>query len=282
MKKLIPLFVIGILVISGFGISAATNDKNSNNLQIKKDFQNSMMMNRDELDQYQLEMDWFGPVGRFFLNGEYYILAQAFIPTKNILTRVEIMVGRNSTTTYDYVLSIRDDLNGTDLTSVNVAADQIVIENFSWVEFDFEDITVAPGETYYIVSSTQDEPENWYACGMKIGDVYLNGTVFYTIDYGENWEEEPDGDMTFKTYGIDNSPPATPIIEGPSSGKPGTSYTYTFITGLDPDGDDVSYYIEWGDNTSSGWTGFIPSGPPGYSESHSWTLKGTYTISGAK
>ncbi|KYK25852.1 hypothetical protein AYK20_04150 [Thermoplasmatales archaeon SG8-52-1] len=72
--------------------------------------------------------------------------------------------------------------------------------------------------------------------------------------------------------------PDPPTITGPTNGKPGKPYSYTFTSALDPEGDDVSYYIDWGDGSTSGWTFFIPSGPPGYSESHSWTSEGNYTI----
>ena len=73
-----------------------------------------------------------------------------------------------------------------------------------------------------------------------------------------------------------NQPPNAPVISGPTSGKPGTSYTYTFTT-TDPDGDAVYYYIEWGDGTNSGWMGPYASGSQG-SATHSWSQKGTYTI----
>jgi hypothetical protein len=72
--------------------------------------------------------------------------------------------------------------------------------------------------------------------------------------------------------------PDAPIITGPTNGKPGISYLYTFTSALDPDGDEVSYFIDWGDSSTSGWTFYIPSGPPGYSESHSWSSEGNYTI----
>lgn len=35
-------------------------------------------------------------------------------------------------------------------------------------------------------------------------------------------------------------------IEGPPNGKAGTEYEYTFTT-IDSEGDDIYYYIEWGD-----------------------------------
>jgi len=76
-------------------------------------------------------------------------------------------------------------------------------------------------------------------------------------------------------YGT-NQPPEAPIITGPASGTVGQIYEYSFIT-TDPNGDTVSYYIDWGDSTNSGWIG-----PNQSSEqkivSHTWTTRGMYTI----
>ena len=57
----------------------------------------------------------------------------------------------------------------------------------------------------------------------------------------------------------DNSPPEKPDIIGPLRGRPGVEYDYSFVT-TDPDGDDVSYFIDWGDGINTGWTDYIPSG----------------------
>jgi len=70
--------------------------------------------------------------------------------------------------------------------------------------------------------------------------------------------------------------PSPPAIVGEINGKTGTLYPYTF-TSIDPDGDQVSYYIEWGDGDITDWTGFQPSGEQ-YSESHTWATKGTYIV----
>lgn len=74
-----------------------------------------------------------------------------------------------------------------------------------------------------------------------------------------------------------NTPPEKPDINGPTNGNIGTSYPYTF-TSTDSDGDQVSYYIKWGDGSTTPWTAFQSSGSPGYSESHTWIVQNTYTI----
>jgi len=73
-----------------------------------------------------------------------------------------------------------------------------------------------------------------------------------------------------------NQLPNAPVITGPANGKAGTSYDYDF-TATDPDGDDVKYYIDWGDGDTE-WTGFSASGTP-VIVSHTWVEEDTYTIS---
>ena len=73
-----------------------------------------------------------------------------------------------------------------------------------------------------------------------------------------------------------NNPPMAPSISGPSSGLKGVRYNYTVVT-TDPDGDDVYYYVDWGDGTNSGWVGPFPSGMM-VTLNHTWSGQGTYTI----
>jgi len=73
-----------------------------------------------------------------------------------------------------------------------------------------------------------------------------------------------------------NQPPNPPTITGPSEGKVGTAYGYNF-TAIDPNGDEVFYFIDWGDTTNSGWIGPYASGEQ-ITRSHTWSTKGTYTV----
>ncbi len=73
-----------------------------------------------------------------------------------------------------------------------------------------------------------------------------------------------------------NEPPSSPTINGPQSGKIDETYYYNVIT-TDPEGGEVSYYIDWGDNSDGGWTRMLPSGEE-YNASHIWNEEGTFTI----
>ncbi len=78
-----------------------------------------------------------------------------------------------------------------------------------------------------------------------------------------------------KFTGGGGNPPNAPTINGPTSGIVGIGYNYIF-NAVDPDGDQVRYIIEWGDNTSD-TTAFSPSGTD-VTVSHTWSSRGTYFI----
>jgi len=73
-----------------------------------------------------------------------------------------------------------------------------------------------------------------------------------------------------------NTAPYPPKITGPLSGKVGKSTDYVFTT-TDPEGDQVLYYIDWGDGTNTGWIGPYASGVE-QTQSHTWSTKGNYNI----
>jgi hypothetical protein len=73
-----------------------------------------------------------------------------------------------------------------------------------------------------------------------------------------------------------NNPPDTPTIDGPTEGNAGTTYTYTFNS-IDPDGDDIHYYVIWDDGYIENWEGPFESGED-FEIDHTYTKEGTYTI----
>ena len=73
-----------------------------------------------------------------------------------------------------------------------------------------------------------------------------------------------------------NSPPDAPSISGSSNGKVGERYYFGFQS-FDPDNNPVSFYIEWGDGSTTGWTFELASGETWYCD-HTWSEKGNYTI----
>jgi hypothetical protein len=74
----------------------------------------------------------------------------------------------------------------------------------------------------------------------------------------------------------DNTPPEIPQMTGPAQGKPGSQYLYNLQTS-DGQGQNIYYYVDWGDNTTTGWVGPYISGTQIH-VTHSWAEQGNYTV----
>jgi len=90
------------------------------------------------------------------------------------------------------------------------------------------------------------------------------------------------GDGTWNTWisncyvQYPNNPPEKPTIIGPSEGKTDIPYNFTFNS-IDPDEDDVYYYIKWGDGYVETWDGPHPSGED-FIISHTYANQGNFSI----
>ncbi|MBU0496435.1 MAG: right-handed parallel beta-helix repeat-containing protein [Candidatus Thermoplasmatota archaeon] len=103
-----------------------------------------------------------------------------------------------------------------------------------------------------------------------------NETTYYwyiIVDDGEYTNQSPT--WYFTTGNQSNQPPTIPTIDGPHQGKAGTPYTYIFTTN-DPESQEISIYVEWGDGVTSGWSGPYSAGSP-IELTHIWK-RGSYTL----
>ncbi|RLF51168.1 MAG: hypothetical protein DRN24_05395 [Thermoplasmata archaeon] len=283
MEKTWCILIVGVLIIGGIN-AVGLSIQNMNN----SSYGNVSILS-DEEDQSMTYCEGAIPIGQTDIIGSLVnlSLAQSFTPKKEILTRVFLYMGKNSTTSYPCVVAIRSNLYGPDLTVAERDPDAFPVynpeyptENLSWIEFDFMDIHVNIGGTYYIVIYTANQTDNYYYEGGNGSDMYPYGDAFFSFDDGETWQiiETPEGgaDGCFITYGRNNSAPVTPIIKGSTLGIPDVEYYY-IVTTFDPDDDDVYYYIDWGDYTNTGWVGPYESGE-NVTFNHTWNAAGTYTI----
>jgi outer membrane protein assembly factor BamB len=97
----------------------------------------------------------------------------------------------------------------------------------------------------------------------KDGTVYIaahtsHGGIFYA--FGE----------------LDADAPSAPIIDGSRIVLPGKEYKYTFKSSS-PLGNDIYYYIDWGDGKKIDWIGPYPSGEE-INFTHTWSKIGRYTV----
>ncbi len=211
MKKLISLSILGILVLSIVGAGAFPIFKKSNSID-SPTYPPGDGTFDDEIDQYQIEYDGAIPCGSISNIRTYNFnlsIAQSFVPQKEILTKIEFFAGKNETAIHPLVIAIRDDLTGENLAVASVdpeyflVYDPVIEENLSWIEFNFLDIKVNIGETYYLVAYTENATDNYYWLGGNGSDPYPDGDVYGSADNGETWEILPEGDGCFKTYGRD-------------------------------------------------------------------------------
>ncbi len=283
MKKLIGIFVCMLLIITMIPMVGTAEYVKYKvcNVMINEPYEIKTIDyidNGETLDQSQLET-----IGLVIGICPFQWIAQGFKPTVMTLTRVELYLFRDGSPPEDtiFTVSIRDSLNGSDLTSTEVVSGYIT-PNPKWVEFDFPDIQVIPEQTYYIVARSDNCSETgWHGWTATTYNPYDRGDAWIGDDeYGYwekiDWPEIPECDMTFKTYGI-NEDPNIPNIEGPTDGIVNTEYNYN-ITTTDYEGYDVWYYIKWGDGSIDEWIGPYTSGE-NITVDHSWNKKKTYEVS---
>lgn len=120
---------------------------------------------------------------------------------------------------------------------------------------------------------------NFFPSGQKV-------TVKHTWDTNGDYEitsyaEDNQGKKSTMSepylIRIGDQPPNKPDINGPQHGIPNVEYDFTFEA-TDPEGDEVTYDVEWGDGSSVTDYGPFDSGEE-IELSHTWTSKDTYTIS---
>jgi VCBS repeat-containing protein len=106
--------------------------------------------------------------------------------------------------------------------------------------------------------------------------IYDPGPMNYTTKYYwqivsyDRFEAKTDGPIwTFTTEEKTNKIPIRPTITGVQGiHVPNRNYDYDIVT-IDPDGDDVIYYIDWGDGNHEDWFGPFESGQ-NITATHAW------------
>ncbi len=279
--SIILLFVFsGISQGIGLSIYKIYNEKNkemeiiTDVIQTNKWNNHNIFYPNDSLDQFQII--WNKGIAPYLPE----VLAQSFKPSENVLTRVELLISKIENPTDNLLISIRSSLNGSDIASVMVLPEEIPTEK-EWVEFDFQDIIVDVGQTYYIVFTPQCPGYFylWWGYDNHNFDSYPNGESWLYTNNEWSTENFVIKDWCFKTYSRHSSnPPDEPNTpSGPTVGITWTSYSYSTNT-TDPDGDDVKYGWDWdGDEIVDEWTGFYLSGIE-VNISHKWPNNGIYNI----
>jgi C1A family cysteine protease len=130
-----------------------------------------------------------------------------------------------------------------------------------------------------IISYEWDFVDGNHGSGMNATHIYESQGVYSVMLTVIDNEGNTGNDTTYAFIDRSNDPPNTPTINGPLNGKEGVEYDYN-ISAIDPDGDDIYYFIFWGDDSrlEDYWIGPYSSGET-VTVNHTWNDKSTFTIS---
>jgi len=117
---------------------------------------------------------------------------------------------------------------------------------------------------YYGSGATCSTPHSWYAPG-----------TYYVKVKAQDLRGEESGWSSELEVTVLNDPPTTPSLWGETRPYIGTEYEYSFSS-TDPNGHQIRYHIEWGDDTEN-WTGFYASGEVA-NASHTWYLQTEFSV----
>jgi len=186
MKKCLVL--IFILFLIGLSVSPVINANVSN-------------LSNDQIDQQQTLWDGAALSMRYPA-----LVAQSFKPSLNTITRIQIIAFKMNNPSGTITLSIRSLLDGEDIASVSINAEDLEIDSWptkTWVEFNFGEIPVTPEETYYFIWRDEASEDDDLAFLAGYGDdVYTRGCSWINYGYGTWYEEEFCMDHCFITYGF--------------------------------------------------------------------------------
>ena len=284
-KKMFGIFICMLLIATAIPSLGLAKEITSSRTQylIEENYYTivSIGQNDDEVDQQQTTNTGSERIQLLSAG-----LAQSFMPAETPLTKVSILLTKASGTLEyaAYYIEIREDIhNPTYLKQIIIEGGDLTPHTNFWLSYSFNDITITPGSTYWIVCyaslptifSTQVK---W--CYGSPGNPYPNGDSMYKTMFGwgpyDLW-----GDFCFKTYTTSSSPNNPPYAPsqpyGTTSGTVGSTYHFS-TSAIDPDGDQVSYYWDWdGDLITDEHSGLYDSGEL-CTMTHVWTSPGTYEI----
>ena len=167
------------------------------------------------------------------------------------------------------VFSNEDPPHGSTDVPVTITSLSVLIEDPEGDSFDWSI------ETNPDIGSSSDTGEYNGVKACTISNLEYDTTYTWYVNATDSGSGETTEEVyTFTT--VANSPPGIPDIDGETNGEAGESYEYTFVT-TDPDESDIWYYIEWGDDTNTGWIGPYSSGEQ-ITKSHTWSEEDAYII----
>jgi hypothetical protein len=216
---------------------------------------------------------WIGP----YDSGEEVILSHEWSEDGlyNITAKSEDSWGK-SHSSFPYAVRIGNQIPEAPTIKGPRYGEDFIELTYYFIAYDFEDY-----DLYYYIDWDDDNPDEWigpYGSGEEIaishiwyseGDYNIRAKVKDIENLHSEWSEN-------YHIRLGDEPPSIPDIDGTRTGTAGIEYDYTFVS-IDPEGDNVSYDIKWGDGEEV-TTIFYPSGDD-LILTHKWEDEGKYTIS---
>jgi hypothetical protein len=152
------------------------------------------------------------------------------------------------------------------------------------VEYSYVSSATEPDneQLYYLFDWGDGNDSGWlgpYNSGFLVTGSYIwtvLGAYEVKVKARDIWGSASPWSEPLNVTIIENTPPEIPQITGPSEGKPGRPYLFNLLS-TDGQNQDIYYYVDWGDNTTTGWIGPYVSGTEIHI-THPWAAKGTYTV----
>jgi hypothetical protein len=152
------------------------------------------------------------------------------------------------------------------------------------VEYTYTTSTTDPNgdQIYYLFDWGDGSTSGWlgpFQSGMTVSGSHTwtqLGTYPVRVKARDVWGAGSVFSDPLNVTITDNTPPNVPTITGPHHGKPDQNYLFNFQTD-DGQEQNIWFYIDWGDNTTTGWLGPYVSGTTLHL-THTWTGKMNCTI----
>ncbi|DAC72530.1 MAG TPA: hypothetical protein DSN98_04635, partial [Thermoplasmata archaeon] len=149
------------------------------------------------------------------------------------------------------------------------------------IEYSYTSSTTEPDgeQIFYLFDWGDGTNSGWigpYSSGQTVTATHIwtvLGVFDVRVKARDIWGATSSWSETLVVTITDNNLPSIPDITGPTKGVPGNQYLFNFMS-EDLDGHNVFYFIDWGDNTTSGWLGPYIQGTQIH-VTHSWSTQGT-------
>lgn len=152
------------------------------------------------------------------------------------------------------------------------------------VQYSYSSTTTEPDneQIYYLFDWDDGSHSGWIGpynsgqTGVATHTWTELGTYNVTVKARDIWGATSVWSEPLQVTITDNTPPAAPEVTGPGEGKPGKPYLFNMLT-TDPQDQNIYYFIDWGDETTSEWLGPYVSGTQIH-VTHTWAEQGDYTV----